>query len=292
MNKNFICFHKDEWLFEKEIPHTKDIAKIGIKIKKKIFSQKTPYQEIEVFDTFSLGRILVLDGVIQLSQFDDFIYHEMLVHPAMFCHKNPKKVLIIGGGDGGALREVLKHPVREAYLVDIDKEVMAVSKKYLPFVSNKAFEDKRAKVLVEDGLKFIKKYKNFFDVIIIDSTDPFGPSLSIFSSEFYRNIFNALTDRGIAVVQSGCLIDQFPHLKSICKRLKNTFPFIEIKKACVPCLGCSSEYTFTVAGKASLENKINILQKKFKKSKLSLKYYSPEIHVSSQVLPEYLKERL
>lgn len=160
-----------------------------------------------MIDTFPLGRILVLDGIIQLSQIDEFIYHEMLIHPAMFYHQNLKKVLIIGRGNGGVLREILKHPIEEVYSVDIDKKVVEVSEKYLPFVSKGAFKDKRAKVFIADGIKFVKKYKNFFDVIIIDFTDPLGPFLDLFSKNFYQDVFRALTKNGALSVQSSCLFE-------------------------------------------------------------------------------------
>jgi len=288
--KNCICLKKNEWFFEERLPGINEIVKTGIKIKKKVFSQKTLYQKIEIYDTFQLGRILVLDGIVQLSRFDDFIYHEMLVHPAMLYHKNPKKVLIIGGGDGGALREVLRYHIEEAYLADIDKKVIEISRRYLPFISNGAFKDKKTKIFTEDGIKFIRKYENFFDVIIVDSTDPIGPSLSVFSNNFYKDTFKALTREGILVVQSGCLLDQFSHLKSIYKKLKNIFHFVKIHKAYVPCFGCSSEYSFTVAGKRNIEKlKIEDLEEKFKRLNIKTKYYSPEIHFASAVLPKYLK---
>lgn len=290
--KDYI-FKKNQWFFEETVPGILSTTKTAIKIKKKIFSGKSPYQKLEVMDTFPFGRILVLDGIVQLSQEDEFIYHEMLIHPAMFYHPDPKKVLIIGGGDGGALREVLKHPVQEAYLVDIDKKVVEVSQKYLPFVSKGAFKNKRAKIFIEDGIKFVKKYKNFFDVIIIDSTDPLGPSIDLFSQNFYRNVFKALTKNGIISIQSGCLFEQFSHLEKIFKKIKKIFPFVKIHKTCVPCLQCSSEYSFTIAAKFNLAKvTFKNLEKKFKKLNLKSKYYSPKIHFSSVVLPKYLKEKL
>jgi spermidine synthase len=293
MNKKNRVFQKNQWFFEKNVPGVCSTIETGIKIKKKIFSGRTPYQEIEVIDTFSFGLILALDGIIQLSQLDEFIYHEMLVHQAMFSHRNPKKVLIIGGGDGGALREVLKHPVEEVYLVDIDKKVIEVSKKYLPFVSKGAFRDKRAKIFIEDGIKFIKNFKNFFDIIIIDSTDPSGPSLGLFSQNFYQDAFKALSKEGIVSVQTGCLLEQISGVKKVFKKLEKIFPSVRIHKACVPCYQCSIEYSFTIASKFDL-GKIVLknIEKRFKKLNLDLKYYRPEIHFSSAVLPRYLEKRL
>jgi spermidine synthase len=286
-------FKKNQWFFEEVVPGILETLKTGIKIKKKVFSGKSPYQKIEVMDAFPFGRILVLDGIIQLSEEDEFIYHEMLTHPAMFSHPKAQKVLIIGGGDGGVLREVLKYPVKEAYLVDIDKKVIEVSQRYLPFVSKGAFKNKRAKIIIEDGLKFVKKYKNYFDVIILDSTDPIGPSFGLFSSKFYRDIFKALTEKGVLIVQSGCFFEQFFHLKGIYKKLKKIFPSVKIHKACVPCLQCANEYSFTVAAKFNLEKiRQKQIEAKFRKLKLNLKYYNPKIHFTSTVLPKYLKEKI
>lgn len=292
MRKNYWLFKKNQWFFERIIPGILPVTLNGYKIKKKVFSGKSPYQKIEVIDTFPLGRILVLDGIIQLSQIDEFIYHEMLIHPAMFYHQNPKKVLIIGGGDGGGLREVLRHPIEEVYLVDIDKKVIEVSKKYLPFVSKGAFKDKKAKVFIADGIKFVKKYKNFFDVIIIDSTDPLGPSLGLFSKNFYQDVFRALTKNGVLSIQSGCFFEQFSHLKKNLKKIKKIFSSLKIHKACVPCLQCLDEYSFTIAGRFDLAKVTSKdIEKRFKKLKSDFKYYDPEIHFSSTILPRYLKEK-
>ena len=293
MKKNYWVFKKNQWFFEETVPGILETIKPGIKIKKKIFSGRSPYQKLEVIDTLPFGRILVLDGIIQLSKVDEFIYHEMLTHLALFSHPNPQKVLIIGGGDGGVLREVLKHPIEEVYLVDIDKKVIEISQEYLPFVSKGAFKNKKAKIFIEDGIKFVKKYKNFFDVAIIDSTDPSGPSLGLFSKNFYQDISKALTKNGVLGIQSGCFFEQFFHLKKILEKLKNIFPSIKIHKACVPCLQCSNEYSFTVAGKSDLRKvTLKDIKKRFKKLKLNLGYYNPEIHFSSTVLPKYLKEKL
>ena len=295
--KNYWLFKKNQWFFEETVPGLPPTIKTGIKIKKRIFSGKTPFQKLEVIDTFPFGRILVLDGIIQLSQVDEFIYHEMLSQPAMFYHQNPKKILIIGGGDGGVLREVLKHPIKEVYLVDIDQKVIEISKKYLSFVSKGAFKNNKAKIFIEDGIKFVKKYKNFFDVIIVDSTDPLGPSLGpsfgLFSKNFYQDAFRALTKKGVLSIQSGCFFEQFLHFKKIFKKLKKIFPSVKIHKACVPCLQCSNEYSFTIAAKFNLEKVfLKDIEKKFKKLNLGLRYYSPKIHFSSLVLPKYLAEKI
>jgi len=294
-----------KWFFEKGVPgiETEKNTKLAIKIKNKIFSGKSKYQKIEVLDTHPLGRILVLDGIVQLSQKDEFIYHEMMANLPLFYHLNPKKVLIIGGGDGGVLREALKHPIKNVFLVDIDKKIIEISKKYLPFISQNSFQDKRTKIFIEDGMKFIKKFKNFFDVTIIDLTDPLGPSIPLFSKRFYQDISNAMTKEGVMITQGGTLFAQFFQVQNIFKNLKKVFPFVKLHLAAVPCYG-EGEFSFIVASKKINLNKTNSkkirtspstrtlflalleIKKRYKKLKLKTKYYSPEIHLASGILPK------
>lgn len=282
---------KTIWFFEKEIKQNPKTPRVGIKVKKEVFSQRTPYQKIEIFDTKPYGRMLVLDSLIQLTEKDEFIYHEMLVHPAMFLHPNPKRALIIGGGDGGALREVLKHEVEEVYLDDIDPKVIEAAKRYLPFVSKGAFDSKKVKIFNEDGLKFIKKFKNFFDVIIADATDPTPRDFAIglFKKPFFKDAFFALKSDGLVSNQSGCFSDYF--FKESLKNIKKIFPFAEIHKAFIPCFP-EMEHTFTVGAKFDI-GKVSQkeIQRRFEKLKeKEFKYYSPEIHFASKVLPKYIKE--
>ena len=287
-----ISFKENEWFFEREIKQNPKTPKTAIKIKKKVFFEKTPFQEIKIFDTEPFGRMLVLDDLIQLTQKHEFIYHEMIVHPAMFSHPNPKKVLIIGGGDGGALREVLRHPVEKVILDDIDREVIEVSKKYLPFVSRGAFEDKRVKIFCEDAIKFIKKFKNFFDVIIVDATDPTPRDMAVglFHQKFFQDTFSALKENGIISIQSGNFTDYF--FKISVRNLKRVFPFVKIFRAYIPCFP-EEEHSFTLGSKKINLEKINLdsLKKRFKEINGKLKYYSPEIHLASSVLPRYIKDK-
>jgi len=159
---------------------------IGFKIKKKIFEKKSKYQKITIYDSIELGKILFLDDTVMLTQRDEFMYHEMLVHPAMGLLKSPKKILIIGGGDGGTLREVLKYPVKKATLVEIDKDVIEISKQYLPF-TGKSFKDKRANIVIGDGAKFVTGTDEKFDAIFVDSADPVGASAVLFSEKFIKD---------------------------------------------------------------------------------------------------------
>jgi len=287
MKRKFL-FGKN-WFFEDfKFPTEPSASTWGVVIEKELFVGKSKFQKIEIFETKEFGKILVLDGLIQLSTKDEFVYHEMLVHPGMLYHQEPKKVLIIGGGDGGVLREVIKHPVKEIYLVDIDKKVIEVSRKYLPSVSKGAFKDKRLKIFNQDGLKFVKKYNNFFDLIIDDLTDPSGPSIKLWESAFYRATFKALKEDGVAAFQTAYLEERFA--KKARKKLRKIFPFSKVHKAFVGCFPFD-EHTFSFGSKKIDFDKITFeeIEKKFKKLNLKTKYYSPEIHFSSAILPKEVK---
>jgi spermidine synthase len=292
MKKDFLCFSANKWFFEGDVPYDNSRTRIGIEVKKKLYSGKSPYQKIDVFDTYCFGRILVLDGVLQTSEEDEFIYHEMLCQTPLFLHPNPKKVLIIGGGDGGSLEEVLKHKVEDVQMIEIDKKVIEVSKKYLPLVSKGVFDNKKAKIIIDDGKEYVKRNVNFFDIIILDLSDPGGPSKDLISSKFYKNIEKALKKDGIVSIQSGSFSCQPKLVSIIFNRINKIFPWVEIRRAVVPSYQ-AGEYSFIIGSKNNLD-KITLknLEAKFKKTKLSLSYYSPKIHFSSLVLPRYLKEKI
>ncbi|MBZ9572224.1 polyamine aminopropyltransferase [Patescibacteria group bacterium] len=290
MKKRFL-FGKN-WFFEDfKIVEEPKTSTWGVIIEKEIYSGKSKYQKIEIFKTEEFGKILALDGLIQLSTKDEFVYHEMLVHPAMFYHQNPKRVLIIGGGDGGVLREVAKYPVKEIFLVDLDKKVIEVSKKYLPSLSTGAFKDKRLKIFNENALKFIKNYKNFFDIIIDDLTDPTGPSLDLWKIGFYRDISRALKKKGVSAFQTAYVEEKFAEKAR--KKLKKVFPFFKVHKAFVGCFPFD-EHTFSLGSKTIDFDKVSFkkIKEKYKRLNLKTKYYSPKIHFASAVWPKYLEKKI
>ncbi len=281
MKKNF--FGK-KWFFEGFLDHESKTSIWGFEIGKEIFSGKSKFQKIEILETKEYGKVLILDDLIQLSTKYEFVYHEMLVHPAMLCSSKIEKILIVGGGDGGVLREVVKYlPVKEIVLVDIDKKVIDLSKKYLPSVSNNAFNDKRLKILNIDAFNFVKQYKNHFDVIFNDLSEPTGPSVLLWKNKFYKDIFNAVKDEGVAAFQSEYLEEKFG-LK-MRKELGWIFPFLKTHKAFVGCFPFG-EYTFSFGSKKIDFNKMDFkkISQKFKKEKIKTKYYSPEAHFVSQFL--------
>tara|TARA_Y100000310_G_C20696769_1_gene826253 strand:- start:1517 stop:2389 length:873 start_codon:yes stop_codon:yes gene_type:complete len=285
---------KETYFFEGEVPFEKSDLNIGSRVEKKLYSGTSPFQKIAVLNLYTFGNTLVLDDIIQTTERDEFIYHEMLCQIPMFLHPSPKSVLIVGGGDGGSLEEVLKHAsVKKAIMVEIDGKVVEVSKKYLPSISKNAFQDKRAALIIGDGKKFIKDHQNEFDVIILDLSDPAGPATDLISLSFYRNCKKALKKNGIVSVQSGSFTTQPELVSLISNRLQKVFSHVEVRKAVVPSYQ-AGEYTFTLASDFNFSKvSQSVLIKKLKKAKhMRLKYWSPDIHWASSVLPSYLKEEL
>jgi spermidine synthase len=186
------------WFYEK---HTRGYG-VHWKVKKVLHTEKTRFQELSVIDTVEWGKTLVLDGNIQVTERDEFIYHEMIAHIAMNSHPHPQKILIIGGGDGGTAREVLKHDsVQVVDLVEIDERVVENSKIYLPTMAC-AFNDSRLKLHIEDGIKFVQDTSQSYDLVIVDSSDPIGPAVELYSSRFYQDVYQCLRQDGMIAVQS------------------------------------------------------------------------------------------
>jgi len=186
------------WFSEK---HTDNLA-LHYRIKETLFRKKTPYQELAILDTCEFGRTLVLDGVVQTTVRDEFIYHEMLVHPAMALHPSPQRILVVGGGDGGTIREIVKYPgLEKVTLAELDEEVIAASRHFLPELSC-AFDHPKVEISIGDGVEYIKDKENTFDIIFIDSPDPIGPASGLFSAAFYADIRKALKPEGIMVAQT------------------------------------------------------------------------------------------
>lgn len=259
-----------------------------------LYRKKTLYQNLKLYKTDRFGKILMLDNAIQTTEGDEFIYHEMLTHPVLLLHPKPQKVLIIGGGDGGILREVLKYKsVKLAYLVEIDKNIIEISKKYLKSICKNSFQDKRTKIIIDDGAKFIKKAKEKFDVIIIDSPDSVGPAKVLFSKGFYKDIFSALAENGLMIRQTGSTTLQKEVLKSSWKILNDIFPFVWTHLTAIPTY-IGGFFSLTAASKKIdlFKTDIAYLEKKIKALKIKTDYYNPYIHIASAVLPEYIRRML
>jgi len=255
---------------------------MGLKVKETLFVGKSPLQEIAVIDTCLYGKILLLDGVVQLSERDEFMYHEMLVHPAMVTHPHPERVCIVGGGDGGAAREVLRHPVSEVVLVDIDAEVIEVCRKYFPQVGS--WDDPRLQVVVDDAVKYIARCKTQFDVIIMDSTDPFprGVAESLFSKEFFRDAYDHLTEEGVLVSQMEPPFFDRERVEMLWRNL-DVFPLLRLYWGMVPTYP-GGVWSYILASKK------NDPLTSMKPLPFPTRYYSQAIHQAAFTLPVFLEE--
>ncbi|QBD85590.1 polyamine aminopropyltransferase [Clostridium tetani] len=271
----------DLWLKEGQISD----AVMTYKIKETLVRKKTEYQDLAIVDTYALGRMLVLDGIVQTSIKDEYVYHEMITHIPLYTHPNPKKVLVVGGGDGGTIREILKHPsVEKAVLCEIDEEVVKECKKHLPEISNNALEDSRCEVFIGDGIKYVNEHKNEFDVVIIDSTDPFGAAEGLFGGSFYGKISECLTEDGIFVAQTETPF----YLPEIVKRVyddsKAVFPVTKLFMAAIPTYP-SGYWSFTIGSKKHDPEKAIVPEV----LPFETKYYTPRLHSASFVLPKFVE---
>lgn len=239
----------------------------------------TGMQDVLVFDNSTFGRVLVLDGMIQLTGHDNHIYHEVLTHVPLMLHGSAKRVLIVGGGDGGILREVLKHPVVEVRLVEIDREVIGLSRRFFPEVSGGAFDDPRARIVIDDAVSYIANCRDTFDVVIIDSTDPIGPGSQLFSAEFYESCRDRLSPAGVLAAQSGCAPYQTEQLGEIAANLRATFGAATAFVAPVPSYpGGMLPLILAARSPALLRLAPATLRQRLQSLRDRVRYYSPEIH--------------
>ncbi|MGI5912260.1 MAG: polyamine aminopropyltransferase [Syntrophomonadaceae bacterium] len=257
------------------------------KINKILHSEKTPYQKLLVIDTWQWGKALILDDALQVSEKDEFIYHEMIVHVAMCSHPGPKNVLIIGGGDGGTLREACKHECLERVdMVEIDARVVENSKKYLPTIAV-SFDDPRLNLYFADGIEYVKKPPQKYDLVIVDSSDPIGPAQQLFTRGFYNDIYNCLNHDGMMVVQSESPLFYQDVFTSIYRNISSIFPITKVYQAFIPTY-VSGPWSFTIGSKRYDPSKAkddNIIPN-------DLKYYNRKIHASAFTLPIFIKNML
>lgn len=260
-------------------------------IEKVLFRHKSEFQDIMIFENARFGRVLTLDGVVQTTERDEFVYHEMLSHVPILAHGNVRKVCIIGGGDGGALEEVLKHPgVAKATMVEIDRAVVDLSKEYLPSICGAAFEDPRTDLVIADGVKFVAETTERYDVMIVDSTDPIGPAEVLFELDFYRNCARCLTEDGIIVTQSGVSYMQGEEARTMHRRLGAVFTDATFYLAQVPTYatgfmtlgwGCKS--------KRPRARPVADVARDYASLDLGTHYYNPDIHAGCFALPNYVR---
>ncbi|MEM0026046.1 MAG: polyamine aminopropyltransferase [Zestosphaera sp.] len=268
-----------------------------MKVKNVYVAAKTRYQEVQIVDLEEFGRALVLDGYVQSTEADEFLYHESLVQPAMTTHPNPARVLVIGGGEGATLREVLKHnTVVEAVMVDIDGELVEFAKKYLEVMHRGSFSDPRAKVLIMDGLKYVEEApRNYYDVVISDLTDPYGPEISrkLYSVEFYAKTKKLLRDGGVLVTQAGNSFF-FPEVyEEIVSNLKNVFKIVREYWTWIPSFGYACNYVIASDEHDPLKLGPEDVDKTLKSRGVVNKYYDGRQHsamFASRVVIGYKKK--
>lgn len=278
----------DFWFSES---HTPDV-KLSLRVKKQLYSKKSDYQKIDVFQTPEFGKVLVLDGNIMLTERDEFIYDEMITHVPMAVHPNITKVLVIGIGDGGVVRELTRYEqIERIDLVEMDEMVAEACRQYLPENACR-LDDERVHIYYEHALKFIRKRENKYDLIIVDSNAPFGPSEGLFTREFYGNCYKALKEDGIMVNQQGSpfYAEDAMAMQRSHKRIVNTFPISRVYQAHIPTYA-AGYWLFGFASKKY--HPIEDLDvERWSKMHLRTRYYTPRLHVGAFYLPAFLEEML
>jgi len=264
----------------------------GFLVSRQLFRSSGGLQDIALFETPGFGRVLTLDGVIQVTTGDEFIYHEMLAHVPIYAHGAVRSVCVVGGGDGGMLREVLKHPsVERAVLVEIDGAVVDFCRQHMPSVSDGAFDDPRTEIVIADGIRFMAETDRRFDLIVVDSTDPIGPGEVLFTESFYRDCARCLTAEGIVVNQNGVPFLQGQEVTDTYRRRKPHFADVGFYVAAVPtyvggfmALGWAAN-----AARPRLET-AETIRARFDAAPVRTLYYTPELHKAAFALPRFVQD--
>jgi spermidine synthase len=262
---------------------------LSIKIKDVLYQGRSAFQEIAVLNTEKMGRLLVIDGVTMLTEYDEFAYHEMIVHVPLLVHPKPSRVLVIGGGDGGTVREVLKHPEVEAvHLCEIDEGVVKACREYLPSLAS-GLDDARVEIFYEDGAKFVADRPNSYDVIIVDSTDPFGPGQILFQEPFYADMKKGLTPQGIAVTQCESMYLHRPVIEGVYTFARKLYPRLGYYYTLVPTYPSGMIGFFFCSKKL---DPLADLDEQRAAELRGLKYYSIEMHRAAFALPRFARDFL
>lgn len=264
------------------------------RIDKLYFEQKTDHQHLMIFHNAFLGRVMTLDGIVQTTEKDEFIYHEMMAHVPLIAHAKAAQVLIIGGGDGGMLREVLKHEtVKKAVMVEIDAAVIDMAKQYLPNHSAGAFDDARAEIVIADGMDYVRSTEQRFDVIISDSTDPIGPGEVLFTNDFYAQCKRILNPGGIMVAQNGVPFFQLDEVTTTQSRMSPHFRDQTFYSAAVPTYyGGIMTFAYGSDDTGLRQQDSEALRQRVASAGLHTRYYSADIHAASFALPKYIEDAL
>ena len=257
-----------------------------------VHEARTNHQHLIIFDNALFGRVMMLDGVVQLSERDEFIYHEMMAHVPLFALGAARRVLIVGGGDGGVLREVLKHDsIEHATLCEIDESVIDLCVNHFPSVSAGAFDDRRTRVVIADGTKFTADTSDRFDAILVDSTDPIGPAKALFTHEFYKSCGRCLSSGGVLVTQNGLPFVQGDELKESIAHFRGLFADAAAFTATTPSyVGGPLAFGWASDERSLRDVPLDVLRDRFEQSGLEPGYYTPQTHVAAFVLPAYIQD--
>ncbi len=268
--------------------------RVRLKPSRVLHDIRTEHQHLVIFDNDDFGRVLMLDGIVQLSTRDEFIYHEMMAHVPLFAlGERAADVLIIGGGDGGVLREALKHEsIRSTVICEIDQGVIDLSLKYLPEISAGAFDDPRVETVIADGTRFILESGRRFDAILVDSTDPIGPAAALFTKEFYTACKDALKAGGVLVAQNGLPFAQPDEIARTCSFFRETgFDDSHAYLATTPSyFGGPMSFAWGALDDQLRHTDLDTLASRFERSGIAGKYYTPEVHKAAFALPQYVKK--
>jgi len=262
-------------------------SSIGYRIRERLHHSQSPFQKIEIFHTADFGNMLVLDGCIMLTEAHEFVYHELLVHIPLLSHPNPQSILVVGGGDGGTIREILLHDtVSHADMVEIDEEVVAVSRRYLPTLAGK-LDDPRVRLIFRDAVEFVKDRDNVYDVVLVDSTDPVGIGEGLFSRAFYQNVLRSLKPGGIVAVQSESPFGVKGEVEAIVVKMKSVFPLVRLYWGPIPCYPHGT-WSFVFCSKDNREPAI-ARPEAAQRIEAHAKYYNREMHRAAFALPNFMR---
>lgn len=279
---------EDGWFMEKN-----DMWRgqaMSLKVKNILYHAKSEFQDILIFESETYKKVLVLDGVIQVTERDEFSYHEMMAHLPIFCHPSPSNVLVIGGGDGGVIRELLKHEqIKSITLCEIDRSVIEVTQKYIPSISNGSLNNKKVSIVMQDGMKFLEDHHDEFDIIITDSSDPVGPAKVLFEVDFYTKLERSLRSNGIIVSQGECIWLHGDLIGPLLNSCRNIFPSVGYAYTTIPTYP-SGQIGFIICSKSNdvmFDNPLRM--KECESLSKSLKYYNADVHRAAFVLPEFAR---
>lgn len=272
----------EEYFTEQQTPY----LRLGVRVARRLHAEQTRYQSLEVFDTTDLGRMLVLDGVIQLTGADEYTYHEMLAHVPLCIHPGPRQVLVIGGGDGGVVREALRHgPVERVDLVDIDEAVVRAGREYFPAVSA-GYRDPRARIVIGDGIVHVREHPGQYDAVMIDSTDPVGPAVGLFRADFYRSVYRCLREPGVMAQQIGSPFYSPGFIRETVRAAREAFPVVRAYLGVVPTypggLWC---YLLGLRG-----GELALVPDQARAAAVAGRYYSAAVHRAAFCLPPMVAE--